>query len=288
MADVLQTLIGITVAIFMVGSLLGMGLRLDARRAWSAMRDVRFMALAALWSFVLGPALAVLLTHIVPLAEPYALGLIFLGMAPCAPFLPMISERAGGDLAYVAAFMLLTAVGTVIYMPLAVPLLTKGFSADPWTIAKPLLLFMVIPLAAGAAIRQFSEASAEKLNPVVTTVTSIDIAIMLLAALVVYWRDVVGSAGTYAIGVQVLYYALLGAGAYGLAFGLPHGQKSVLALGLCTRNIGAALAPLFAVAGTDRRAIVMCIVATFLCIVTGMCGALLLARRAPPGEPART
>src|SRR5512135_2919696 len=173
MADVLQKLIGITVAVFMVGSLLGMGLRLDARRAWSAMRDVRFMALAVLWSFVLGPALAVLLTHILPLAAPYALGLVLLGMTPCAPFLPMISERAGADLAYVAAFMVLTAVGTVIYMPLAVPLLAKGFSADPWTIAKPLLLFMVIPLAVGVAIRQFSEASAEKLNRVVTTVTSI-------------------------------------------------------------------------------------------------------------------
>jgi BASS family bile acid:Na+ symporter len=90
--------------------------------------------------------------------------------------------------------------------------------------------------------------------------------------------------GTYAIGSQVLYYALLGIAAYGLSFGLSHGKKSVIALGLCTRNVGAALAPLFAVAGTDRRAVVMCILATYICIATGIGGARLLARLAPDGE----
>jgi bile acid:Na+ symporter, BASS family len=35
--------------------------------------------------------------------------------------------------------MLLTAAGTVIFMPLAVPALVAGFSADAWTIAKPLI-----------------------------------------------------------------------------------------------------------------------------------------------------
>ena len=38
-----------------------------------------------------------------------------------APFLPAVAQRARGNLADVAAFMLLTAVGTVVYMPLAVP-----------------------------------------------------------------------------------------------------------------------------------------------------------------------
>jgi BASS family bile acid:Na+ symporter len=47
------------------------------------------------------------------------------------------------------------------------------------------------------------------------------------------------------------------AGSYALAFGLPQAQKSVLSLGVCTRNLGAAFAPLFAVSGVDERAIVM-------------------------------
>jgi BASS family bile acid:Na+ symporter len=46
-------------------------------------------------------------------------------------------------------------------------------------------------------------------------------------------------------------------GSHRLSFGLPQAQKSVLGLGVCTRHLGAAFAPLFAVAGVDERAFVM-------------------------------
>ena len=45
-----------------------------------------------------------------PLSEPYAIGLILLGMARCAPFLPMVVDRARGDPAYAAAVILLMSV----------------------------------------------------------------------------------------------------------------------------------------------------------------------------------
>ena len=39
-------------------------------------------------------------------------------LAPCAPFLPAMADKARGDLGYLAAFMLLVSVVTVIYIPL--------------------------------------------------------------------------------------------------------------------------------------------------------------------------
>lgn len=287
MAEILSKLLNITLVIFMVGSLLEMGLKLKLDEMFKAMRNVRFVVLSLVWSFVLGPALAVLLTKVIPLSEPYALGLLFLGMAPCAPYLPMLSEKARGELPYVATFMLLTAAGTVLFMPFMVPVLCKGFSADTWTIAKPLLYFITLPMAIGMVVRLAAETLAEKSHPVVKKVTGVNNVIMLAIAIFIYRADFVSAVGTYAIGSQILYYGLLGAAAYGLGFGLPHGQKSVLALGVCTRNIGAALAPLFAVAGTDKRAIVMCVLATFICLFVGIGGARLLARIAHVDEPAK-
>ena len=55
------------------------------------------------------------------------------------------------------------------------------------------------------------------------------------------------SAGGFAIGTQILYLTILTAAPYGLAFGLKQCQKNVLSLGMCTRNIGAVLAPLYAI-----------------------------------------
>jgi BASS family bile acid:Na+ symporter len=87
------------------------------------MRNVRFVGYVLLWGFLLCPALAYGITRIIPLESPYATGLILMGMTPCAPFLPAIVNKAKGDLGFTAAFMLLTAVVMVIFMPFAVPLM---------------------------------------------------------------------------------------------------------------------------------------------------------------------
>ncbi len=287
--EILNKLFSITVVVFMVGNLLDMGLKLNLAEAGKAIRHVRFLVLSLLWSFVLGPALAVLLTKIVPLTEPYALGLLFLGMAPCAPFVPKVSEKARADLSYVAVYMAVAAVGTVIFMPLAVPVLVKGFSASAWTIAKPLLFFIAIPLVIGTVIRQTAQPFAAKAQPIVRRLTDIDTIILLVVILILDGKPFLSMVGSYAIGTQFLYYAVLMAASYGLGFGLSPGQKSVIALGIGTRNTGAALAPLLAVAGTDQRAVVMCLLSIFITVITGFSAAALFARLAraevPKGAP---
>ena len=286
MADLLEKLLGVTIAVFMAGSLLEMGLKLDLKRAGHALRDVRFIVTAAVWSFAIGPALAMLLAKGLPLAEPYALGLILLGLAPCAPFVPLLSEKAGADLNYVAAYLLLASLGTLIILPIMIPVLAPELTADAWTIARPLLLFIALPLAIGICIRLAARALADKSHPIVKKVTSVDIILMLGIVLLLYWRDFLGAVGSYAIGAQVLYYCLLAVAAYGLGFGLPHEKRSALVLGLCTRNVGAAVAPLMSVSGSDQRATVMCVLAVFITLAVGSGVAKLLGWLSPAGKPA--
>src|SRR5512143_3869916 len=162
MEQVLQKIQAITIVIFMVGNLLEVGLRLQVEEAVAALRNVRFVVTSLLWCFVIGPALAVLLTKLIPLAAPYALGLVLLGMAPCSPAIAVMRKKSGGSLAYMSAFMLLAYAGTVALMPFMVPWLATGFTADPWTIAKPLVFFIAVPLVIGAAIRRAAEPTADK------------------------------------------------------------------------------------------------------------------------------
>jgi bile acid:Na+ symporter, BASS family len=286
MADLLETMLGVTIAVFMAGSLLEMGLKLDLKQAGHALRDLRFIATAVLWSFVIGPVLAVLLARGLPLSEPYALGLILLGLAPCAPFVPLLAEKAGADLNYVAAYLLLAALGTMIVLPIMIPILAPELTADTWTIARPLLLFIALPLAIGICVRLIACAVAEKSHPIVKQITSVDIILMLGIVLLLYWRDFLGAVGSYAIGAQILYYCLLGAAAYGLGFGLSHEKRSALVLGLCTRNVGAAIAPLLSFSGSDQRATVMCVMAVFITLAVGFGAAYLLGRWNPASKPA--
>ncbi|MBP1600206.1 MAG: hypothetical protein H6Q06_357 [Acidobacteria bacterium] len=269
----------------MVGNLLDMGLRLKLREALGGLRNVRFVVLSGLWGFVLCPALAYLLTKVIPLEQPYAIGLVLLGMTPCAPFLPMMVDKARGDLAYAAAFMLLASVVTVIYMPLAVPVIVKGLTADAWTIARPLLFFLMVPLAIGMAIQRASAPVAAGLQPIVKKTTGIATLVMLVLCVVVYGKGFIGAVGTYAIGAQILFFSVATAASYGLSFGLPQPQKSVLALGMSTRNLGAAFAPLFAIADVDQRAIVMVALGVPMQTIFSLLAARWFARRAPIGDP---
>jgi len=257
MTETLNTLLKISLVIFMAGNLLDMGLRLRLGTALVGLRDVRFVILSLLWCFVLGPAIAWGLTRVIPLEPPYAMGLILIGLAPCAPFLPMMVDRARGDMGYTASFMLLASVGMVATMPFAVPLLVEGLSVSAWMIAKPLLSVVLIPLVIGMVTLRRAPAFAERAQPIVKKITGVATIIMLGLCLVIYGQAFIGSAGSYATLSQLIFYAAVTAGSYMLSFGLTQNRKSVLALGVCTRNLGAAFAPLFAVAGVDERAIVM-------------------------------
>jgi BASS family bile acid:Na+ symporter len=240
-----------------------------------------------LWCFVLGPALAVLLTKLIPLAEPYALGLVILGLTPCSPAIPLMMRRSGGSLAYMSAFMLMAYAGTVVLMPFMVPWLAKGFAADPWTIAKPLVLFIAIPLVVGVVIRRAAETPAEKAAPIVKTVTGVNTIILCAIILWLYGSDLLNVVGTYAMGTQILFYALLGFGSYLFGFGLSYDQKAPMVLGTCTRNGGPAIATFMAVKDAPQGAITMCILAVFLgAILSGFAAAAILKRFcAPQGDP---
>ncbi|MDZ7648141.1 MAG: bile acid:sodium symporter [Cytophagales bacterium] len=108
-------LLKISLVIFIAGNLFEMGLLLNPSAAIKGLRNYRFVSYTLFWSFIVGPALAFGITYMIPLEAPYAMGLILMGLSPCAPFLPMLVKKAHGDLGYTAAFMLIASIGTVFF-----------------------------------------------------------------------------------------------------------------------------------------------------------------------------
>ncbi|WP_170985179.1 hypothetical protein [Roseomonas sp. AR75] len=270
----------VLLVIFMAGSLLEMGLGLSVTEALKGLRNARFLAHGVLFAFVLGPLLAWLLTRVLPLAEPYAIGLLLLGMTPCAPFLPTMVDRAHGDIGYAPAMLLLCAVGTLALMPVGVPLLVPGLAVDAWTIARPLLGMVLLPLLAGLAVFRAAPSFATVVRPVARRVSGIAAVGLLAVCLLLYGRGFASTFGTFAIGAQILFLALLTAAGYAIPQGLAQAQRSVLGLGLCTRNLGAAVAPLLAVAGLDQRAVVMVVLGVPVQIACSLAAAAWFARDA--------
>ena len=223
MSDILsiaEAVLKVSVIVFMIGNLLAVGLETNLRAALAPLRDLRFVAMATLLDCLFCPALAWLLSWLLPVAPSYATGLLLIGLTPAAPFLPMMVRRAGGDLAYTAAFMVIAAIATVLLMPLAVPLIVPGL-VDPWTVAKPLLMLLFLPMAAGIAVKTVAPLVAVRLLKVVRPVGSAATVLLLVAIGVRYFEGFVEAVGSYAIAAQLIYAVGLVLGTYALSAGMP-------------------------------------------------------------------
>jgi predicted Na+-dependent transporter len=262
----------------MVGNLSAMGLQIQIADAIVPLRNVRFVLTTLIASFGLSPALAYLVVLLVPMEQPYAIGVLLLGMAPAAPFVPLVVKRANGDLPAAAGLMLLASFGTIIVMPFGVRLVAPALTANLWSIARPLLLLVLLPLALGMLVKYRWASAAAWLYRYVKTITSIGTVIFLVLVVILNFKSFIGAVGTHAFLAQLIYVPALAVGGYLIGAGLPREMRSVISLGICTRNIGAAAA--IVGSGGDQRIMVMLVIATLATVVFSFMVAACFARGA--------
>lgn len=270
----------VSLVAFMAGSLLDMGLELRLRDALACLGDRRFLLRAVLFGFVAGPALAWAVGRLLRLDPSYATGLMLVGLTPCAPFLPAMVRRAKGDMRYGAAMMLVAAFGTVVVLPVAVPLVAEGLTVDAWTVARPILVLVVLPLLAGMAAFALAPGVAAAVHPWARATGGIAAIALLVLCMVVYGRSMAATFGERVVLAEALLLGLLTLAAYRSGGGLAQQERSVLGLGMCTRNLGAALAPLLAMDAADERAVVAVVLALPVQLVCAIAAAALFARGA--------
>jgi BASS family bile acid:Na+ symporter len=276
----LQTTFGPLVFIFTVSNLAAMGLQVKMPEVIVALRNKKSLALIFVWGWVLGPTFGYLITKVLPLAEPYVVVVLLASLAPCAPFLQQMVGKARGDMGFAGALIPLVAVGTVVLMPLMAPLLIKGLTISTWALAKPLLLTILLPLIIGAAIRHYSGAAATKLFPAVKGLALLSTLLTIVWCLVIYGRGMLNTAGSFALLSMTLFMVGMGLITYRFGFGMKQNQRSVMALGMGTRNVAAVLAAALAIPNAEPRIVVMVVMWTLWSVVLAAIGAKIFAKQA--------
>jgi len=263
--DLLNKAVPVAMLGFVVSSMLAMGLGLTIREIIAPLRNARLVLLALLANFVLMPLGALTLAKLLWLDNPFAVGLLVLGCAAGAPFLPKLAELAKGNLAFSVGTMVLLMVVTVGYLPLVMPLLLPGVTVDPWNIARSLLLLMLLPLAAGLALKARYEDLARRVKPVFDWISNVSLILLVLLITAANIDKVLQVFGTRGILAGLLFIAL-GFG-IGWLLGGPEGDtRRVLALGTGQRNIAAALV-VASQSFSDPKVIVMVIVVAIVGLI---------------------
>jgi len=226
--------------VFVVSSVLAVGLSLTVSEILAPLGRGKLVALALLANFVLMPLAALVIARVLRLDQPLGIALLLLGAAAGAPFLPKLASIAKANLAFSVGLMVLLMVLTVAYMPLVLPLLIRGVSVDPMNIARSLLLLMLLPLAIGLGVKARFEKVAQRVQPPINGVSSLSLAFLIVLMLATNIQNVISLIGTRGILASILFL-LVGAGVGWLLGGPGLGTKGVLALGTAQRNIAAAL-----------------------------------------------
>ena len=258
----LQATFAPLVFLFTVSNLAAMGLQVKVPEVLAASRNKKSLAQIFAWGWIVGPAFGYLLTRVLPLAEPYVVVVLLASLAPCAPFLQQMVGKARGDMGFAGALIPLVAVGTVVLMPLMAPLLIEGLTISAWALAKPLLLTILLPLIVGAAIRHNAETTAIKIFPAVKRIAVLSTLATIVWCLLLYGRGMLNTAGELALLSMTLFMVGMGLLPYLFGFGLKQNQRSVMALGMGTRNVAAVLAAALAIPNVDQRSVVMTIMWT--------------------------
>jgi BASS family bile acid:Na+ symporter len=165
-------------------------------------------------------------------------------------------------------------------MPLMAPLLIKGVTISTSALAKPLLLTILLPLIIGAAFRHFADKGATKIFPPVKGLALLSTLLTILWCLVIYGRGMLNTAGQLAFLSMTLFMVGMGLITYRFGFGMKQNQRSVMALGMGTRNIAAVLAAALAIPNGDPRIVVMTIMWTLWSVVLAAIGAKIFAKLA--------
>ena len=238
--ELLSKTVPLAMLVFVVSSMLAVGVSLTVGQILTPLRNGRLVSLALLANFVLMPLGAFAIARLLRLDEPLGIALLLLGTAAGAPFLPKLASIAKSNLAFAVGLMVLLMVLTVAYMPLVLPLLLEGVTVDPMKIARSLLLLMLLPLGVGLLVKARLGLLADKMRPLLNRTSSISLALLIVLLLVTNVRNVIALFGTRGILASILF--LLGGAAIGWLLGGPaFGTKGVLALGTAQRNIAAAL-----------------------------------------------
>jgi BASS family bile acid:Na+ symporter len=172
-------------------------------------------------------------------------------------------------------------VGSVAFMLLVLPLMIPGLSAEPWPILRPLLVTMLVPLGAGMAVRGGSERWAARLQPVLKVVSNVSMLLLLVLLIGLNFSAMLGTFGSGAVAVAVVFVSLATAAGYALGGPTPD-TRSVLALGTGQRNVAAAL--ILATQNFEAPGvIVMLLVSTLAGLVVLLLAARLFAKAGTPG-----
>lgn len=279
----LRTVAQIAIPIFVVSTMLNVGLTQKLSDILKYWRDWPFMLRMLIANFVLAPLVMFALLQLATFDPALRAGLFLYSLCAGAPFLIKLTQIARHGLALGAAVMVLLVVGTVIYVPIVLPLTLSGISASGGGIATTLILQMLLPIAIGVLVVRAMPSIMRPAQPWVARLGSLSLYVVIIATLIGYFPNLLATLDTGAIPIGLIF--ILAAFGIGYIMGGRRDElQDVGALATAQRNTAAGLV-IAAENFTDPEVLVTITLVATLGLVLLLIIARVLARGTPVRAP---
>jgi BASS family bile acid:Na+ symporter len=238
--EILGLIFNLSVVLFVVATMLSMGLALNLSQIIDPLKKPLLVADVVITNFLLIPLATLALIFLLPVDEGTRIGLIILSLSAGAPFIPKLAEIAKGDTALATAVMLLRMVATVVILPIGLPMMLGGdVQVDSLSIAKSLVIMMIIPLAIGLWVKAKKADFAALWQGRMVKLSNIALLAIIILLTILNGKDILEVMG-YGLLAVILFMMISLAIGY-LAGGKFYHKRVVSSLSAGQRNISAAL-----------------------------------------------
>jgi BASS family bile acid:Na+ symporter len=223
---------------------LALGMRGTLDDALSLFRRPGLLLRSLLAMNVVLPIVAAATVAVADLNPVVEVALVALSVSPVPPILPGKELRLVSDEAYVYGLLVAVAVLSIVIVPVTISLFGLYFGRDvrvePAAIARIVAMSILVPLAAGMALRHLWPELAAKLSPVANAVGMGLLLALSLLVLAAQWDALRSLIGDGTFGACVLL-AAVGLAAGHLFGGADRDHQTTLALATASRHPGVAI-----------------------------------------------
>lgn len=228
-----------------VGMVFALGLRSKPEDIAMLLGRPRLLARSFVAISLILPLFAIVMVAILPLRLDVEVVLIALSLSPVPPLLPGKASRARGDRSFAIALLVVFAVLSVVWIPIALQIVGAIFGrpvgVDPMRIAWIVATLVVLPLTVGMALRRFAADFAGRIEHAVSLAS---MGVLLLVAVLIIAsaaRGMLAQIGDGTLGLLVAF-VLVGLAAGHLLGGPDPQERTDLALAAASRHPGITLA----------------------------------------------
>lgn len=255
------------ILIYVVSGMLALGLSQTVRQILDPLRNMRTTISAVVASYIILPLIATSIARLFGLDPSLRYGLVLLAMAAGAEVGPIFTAKSNANVSLSGGILAMSIGITIIYIPLMLGVLLPDVHFEVGKLLLKLILTIVAPLLLGLFIRSRFEKIAHTAEKYLHMISRLFVILLLLTLIGLYYKQIIGLFGTYAILAGVVY--VIASFGIGYSLGWPE-RGTMLAMGFMHGARNASVAVMVANSVFSDQPNVMLMIATMVIIILGM------------------